>query len=88
MAWTVNYTETALHQLNRLDPQISRRIIAFMNERVAPSDNPRDRGHALHGALSGYWRYRVGDWRIVCDIQDEGLTVLVVSVGGRGQVYR
>lgn len=87
MAWTVDYTEAAQSQLRRLDPRTTRRIVAFMNERIAPSDNPRQHGHALHGRLRGYWRYRVGNYRVICDIQDEVLRVLVVRVGRRDQVY-
>ena len=50
-------------------------------------DNPRRIGKALHGRFSGHWRYRVGDWRVICDIQDAALVVLVVEVGGRSDVY-
>ena len=73
--------------MSRLDQQVARRIRNFMRERVAGSENPRRIGHALHGRFSGHWRYRVGDWRVICDIQDAALVVLVVEVGGRGEVY-
>ena len=73
--------------MSRLDQQIARRIRNYMRERVASRDNPREIGKALHGPWSGRWRYRVGDYRVICDIQDAALVVLVVEVGGRGEVY-
>lgn len=87
MAWTVEYTTAVERALSRLDRQIARRIRDYMRERVAVLDNPRDIGNALTGRWSGYWRYRVGDYRVICDIQDEALRVLVVTVGHRSQVY-
>ncbi len=89
MAWTVNYTETAAKQLRKLDKPAARRIVDFMDERVATSQNPRDSGKALTGPLLGsYWRYRVGDCRIICEIQDGVLCILVIEVGARKDVYR
>ena len=87
MAWTVEYTTAVERALSRLDRQTARRIRDYMRERVAVLDNPRDIGKALTGRWSGYWRYRVGDYRVICDIQDEALRVLVVTVGHRSQVY-
>ena len=87
MAWTVEYTTAVERALSRLDRQTARRIRDYMRERVAVLDNPRDIGNALTGRWSGYWRYRVGDYRVICDIQDEALRVLVVTVGHRSQVY-
>lgn len=88
MAWTIEYSNRAEAQLQRLDRQTSERIAAYMRERVAASDNPREQGKALHGPLAGLWSYRVGNYRVVCDIQDNVLRILVVRVGRRGQVYR
>lgn len=88
MAWTIDYTDTALKSLKKLDRQAARRIIGFMDERIAPADDPRIHGKALTGPLGSYWRYRVGDYRIICDIQDNLLRVLVVEVGNRKEVYR
>ena len=59
-----------------------------MDERVATRDNPREIGKALRGRLSGHWGYRVGGYRVICEIRDSALVVLVVEVGGRGDVYR
>ena len=88
MAWRIEYTDTARTQLRRLDRDMARRIINYMDERVAVLDGPRSVGQALTGPLGGLWRYRVGDCRVICDIQDDALRVLVVRVGRRDQVYR
>ena len=89
MAWTISYTETALKQLKKLDRPVARRLVDFMDERVAGAADPRSVGQALTGPLLGsYWRYRVGDYRIICDLQDGALTVLVLEVGHRKDVYR
>lgn len=88
MAWTVDYTDDVRRQLNRLGSTTTRRIVRYLDERVAPLENPRQNGHRLTGDLDGLWRYRVGKWRIVCEIQDEVLVVLVVDVGNRDQIYR
>ena len=87
MAWRVEYTDTARTQLRRLDRDTARRIINYMDERVAVLDDPRSVGQALTGPLGGSWRYRVGDCRVICDIQDDALRVLVVRVGRRDRVY-
>ena len=88
MAWTVDYADTAKEQLRKLDKQTARRIVDYMDERITGLDNPRSTGKALTGPLGGLWRYRVGDCRVICDIQDGALRVLVVQVGNRREVYR
>ena len=89
MAWTISYTATARKQLRKLDKQTARRILDFLDERVAGALNPRDTGKALTGPLLGtFWRYRVGDYRIICEIQDGKLCVLVIEIGHRRDVYR
>lgn len=88
MAWTIDYAVGVREQLDRLDPTTRRRIGRYLNERVAPMDNPRLRGHRLTGDFSGLWRYRVGKWRIICEIHDEVLIVMVVDVGNRDRIYR
>lgn len=88
MVWTIDYTDTAKTQLRKLDKQAARRILDFMDERVADRDNPRDTGKALTGPLGGLWRYRTGDFRVICEIQDGTLRVLVVQLGNRREVYR
>jgi mRNA interferase RelE/StbE len=88
LAWTIKYTDTARKQLKKIDRQIARRILDFMDERVASADDPRQTGKALTGPLGNFWRYRVGDYRIICDIQDGELCVLVVEIGNRKEIYR
>lgn len=88
MVWAIDYTDTAKNQLRKLDKQMARRIIDFMDERIAGLENPRSSGKTLTGGLGGLWRYRVGDYRVICDIQDGALRVLVVQLGHRREVYR
>ncbi len=88
MAWTIEFTETAKVQLRKLDKPIARRVMDFMGERVAVTDDPRQIGKALTGQFSGLWRYRVGDVRVICAIEDGALRVLVVRIGNRREVYR
>ena len=83
MAWTIDYAETAKKQLRKLDKQTARRILDYLDERIANAQNPRDTGKALTGPLGIFWRYRVGEYRIICYIQDGRLRVLVVQIGNR-----
>ena len=88
MAWTIAYTRTARSQLRKLDKQTAQRIVGYMNERVAARGQPRSLGKALTGPLGTLWRYRVGSCRVICDIQDDAMRVLVVRLGRRGTMYR
>jgi mRNA interferase RelE/StbE len=89
LAWRIEYTGTARKQLRKLDPQVARRILDFIDARVAGKNEPRSTGDALTGPLLGaYWRYRVGDYRIICDIQDGTLCILVIEIGNRREIYR
>lgn len=89
MVWTIDYTESARKQLRKLDKQTARRILDFMDERIAAQEDPRNTGKALTGPMLGaYWRYRIGDYRIICDIQDGALCVLVIEIGNRREIYR
>jgi mRNA interferase RelE/StbE len=88
LAWTIEYADTAKVQLRKLDKQTARRILDFMDERIAETENPRHTGKALTGPHGGFWRYLVGDCRVICDIQDGALCVLVVQVGNRREIYR
>ena len=88
MAWKVEASEEAERQLGKLDRQVARRIVKFLNERIACLEDPRSIGEALHGPKFGeFWKYRVGDYRIVARIEDKILRVLVVKVGHRREVY-
>jgi mRNA interferase RelE/StbE len=89
MAWKVELEPATERDLDRLDPQVTRRILEFLNKRVARLDNPRSIGSALQGAKFGeLWKYRVGDWRIICKIEDERVTVLVLRIRHRSMAYR
>lgn len=88
MAWTIEYTDAARTQLRRLDKSAARRILNYMDERIAPLEDARSQGKALRGPLGEFWRYRVGEYRVICDLHDGKLRVLVVRVGNRKDVYR
>ena len=88
MAWTIEYSETALKQLRKLDRSISHKIVDYLANRIALLEDPRSEGHALTGGLKGHWRYRVGDYRIVCEVKDQVLLVFVLKIGHRREVYR
>ena len=89
MAWKIEFAPEAVRELNKLDGQVSRRILRFLRDRVANLDNPRSIGSALQGAQLGeFWKYRVGDYRIICGIDDEKVLILVLRVGHRKEVYR
>jgi len=89
LAWAVEVDPDAVKDLKKLAKQVQARIIAFLRTRLAPMVNPRELGEALTGtSLGNYWKYRVGDWRIICDLQDERIVVRVLRVGDRREVYR
>ena len=89
MAWKVELSALAQKNLDQLDPQIARRILSFLFERVEQLDDPRSIGDALKGSKLGeFWKYRVGDYRIISSIEDGALRVLVVKIGNRREVYR
>lgn len=89
MAWKIEIDPAAERELDRLDPQLARRILKFLCERVASLDDPRSIGKPLKGPQFGeFWRYRVGDYRIIARIEDEVLLILVVRVAHRKNVYR
>ena len=88
MVWTIEYVATAQASLKKLDKPIARRILNFMDERVACAENPRVLGKALSGPEGGRWRFRVDNYRIVCEIENNLFRVLVVRIGHRGDVYR
>ncbi len=88
MAWTIEYTESARRQLRKLDKSSARRILDYMDERIAPLEDVRSLGKALRGPLGEFWRYRVGEYRIICELHDRKLCVMVVRVGDRKDIYR
>ena len=88
MAWKISFTKNALKQLSKLDREIARLIVRFLEEKIAGSSDARLYGHALVGDQKGRWRYRIGDYRVVCELRDSELLVLVVTVGHRKEIYR
>ena len=89
MAFEIEFDPHAVKDLRKLDRPVQQRLVGFLKERVAPLENPRELGEALAGAaLGNYWIYRVGDWRIICDIQDKRIVVRVLRVGKRKEIYR
>lgn len=88
MVWKVELSEQADRQLDKLDPPITRRILKFLQERVAKLNDPRSIGEALRGSkLGDFWKYRVGDYRLICSIEDDKVLLLVLRIGHRRDVY-
>lgn len=88
MAWKVEYTDIAERTIEKLDPQVRKRINSFFRERVVNSDDPTAIAEPLQGEFRGLWRFRVGDYRVICDIRRKYLLVLVLDVGHRREIYR
>ncbi|MGH7866533.1 MAG: type II toxin-antitoxin system RelE family toxin [Candidatus Dormibacteraceae bacterium] len=87
MAWSIEYDPGALKDLKKLDRAIQREILDYMDRRVATAQDPRDFGKPLRASKFGLWRYRVRDYRIICELQEKRLVVLVVAVGHRSTIY-
>ena len=89
MAYNVELSESAERELGKLDAPQAKRILKFLHQRVAKLDDPRSIGEALHGSRLGeFWKYRVGDYRLICKIEYDRLIVLVLRVGHRKEIYR
>lgn len=89
MTWTVEIKGKALKNLKKLDIQTQKRILRFLNDRISGTDDPRQNGKALAGSeLGEFWRYRIGDYRIIAHLEDDVLKVVVVKIGNRKDVYR
>lgn len=89
MVWQIKFDDASKKDLAKLDKQIAKRITEFLRERVAILDDPRSIGEALKGSKLGeFWKYRVGDYRIISTIEDGALRILVVKIGNRREVYR
>jgi mRNA interferase RelE/StbE len=89
LAFRIEFDPEAVKDLRKLDRPVQQRLVGFLKQRVAKLDNPRDLGEALAGAkLGNYWKYRVGDWRIICAIEDRRIVVRVLRIGNRREVYR
>lgn len=87
MAWKIEYDEAALADLKKLDRQIQREILDYMEKRIAKAEDPRVFGKPLRHSKFGLWRYRLRDYRIICQLRETQFVVLVVAVGHRSKVY-
>lgn len=88
MVWRIEFLPEAAKELKKLDRAVAARIVKTLEDRIAVLDDPRTLGGALTGDHAGYWRWRIGDYRVVARIEDERITVLVVRVAHRREVYR
>jgi mRNA interferase RelE/StbE len=89
MAWKIELSGLAQRNLKKLDRQVAQRILVFLHGRLARLDDPRSIGQALKGSdLGQFWKYRVGDWRIIASIEDRNIRILVVRIANRREVYR
>ncbi len=87
MGWTVEVSNYAEKQLRKLDKPIQKRLLDWLDDRIEGCKNPRHFGEPLRGEMAGLWRYRIGDYRVVCEIQDQQLVVLALAVGHRREIY-
>ncbi len=88
MTWRMEFDPAAAKELSKLGAIPARRIVAFLSTRIAKLDDPRSLGEALKGRLGELWKYRIGDYRLIVDIRDHVLVILVVRVGHRREIYK
>jgi len=88
MTWKVDFDPRAILELEKLDKQVQVRIIKFIQQRLEPSIDCRNIGFPLKGKLSGLWKYRIGDYRLVCHIEQKECKILIISVGHRKNIYK
>jgi len=88
VSWTISYARSALKGAKKIDAPTKRKIRAYLHEHIATLDDPRQLGKPLKGQLSELWRYRVGDYRIICEIKDQELVILVLRMAHRKSVYK
>ena len=88
MAWQIEFLPQAAKELSKLDRTATARIVRTLEKRIATLDDPRTLGSALVGEHAGYWRWRIGDYRVIARIEDERITILVIRVAHRREVYR
>ena len=89
MAWRIEFDPAAVDDLKSLDRAVQQRILKVLRERIAPLVDPRSIGEALRGKeLGDFWKYRVGDYRLICRVEDGIIRILILRVGHRREVYR
>ena len=86
MSWKIDIDSTASKYLAKIDKSIRQKLIKAINQ-LTELDNPRKLGKALQGKYVGFWRYRIGDYRIICEIKDEIITILIIKIGHRKEIY-
>lgn len=87
MTWKIEWDDRARKELRKLDSSIQKEILGYLRSRIGESSNPRIFGQSLSGNKAGLWRYRIGNYRIICRIEDDALVVLVIGVGHRKEIY-
>jgi mRNA interferase RelE/StbE len=87
LGWTVEVSDYAEKQLRKLDKPIQKRLLDWLEDRIEGCKNPRHFGEPLRGEMAGLWRYRIGDYGVICEIQDQQLVVLALAVGHRREIY-
>lgn len=88
MSWDYSISERALKQLKKLDKQAAKQILDYLDERISRTEDPRQQGKQLKGELNNVWRYRSGNYRILCQLQNEVFIVLVLEAGHRKNIYK
>jgi mRNA interferase RelE/StbE len=89
LVWRIEFDASARKEIERLDRPVARRLVRFLKDRLAVADDPRSLGQALKGERFGeFWKYRVGDYRVIARIEDQQVLILVIRVGHRSAVYR
>ena len=86
--WSIEYSAEAIKDLKHFDNYVSKMIITWIDKNLNGIENPRSKGKALTSNLKGYWRYRIGDYRLICELHDDRLVILCVTVGHRKEVYK
>lgn len=86
--WKVEWDERALRELKKLGKEAQKRILDYVITRLETDQNPRRFGEPLQANLKGLWRYRVSDWRVICRIEDEKITILILAIGHRREIYK
>ena len=87
MSWKVKLSDQAVKQLKKIDPVAREMLLTYLEQRIEGSADPRRYGEPFKGNLRGYWRYRIGQYRLLCEIEDTEVTVFVIAVGHRREIY-
>lgn len=87
MKYDVEYSKTAMNTIKKMDSSASKLIRTWIEKNLMNTENPRIKGKVLTGDLKGLWRYRVGDYRILAEIQDAKIVILILDIGHRSKIY-